>query len=463
MPAHSKVFEVMNNNPARPASDRSLWIVATGLVLVSVALWFLPGQKPNAIFGRSNYWQFYAALGVSAVALFALVIALLPKHRRRPVGFRLVAVGMSLVLALLMAELVAWILPVRSHMDNPFYLVAKLGGLSQSDDLPYERPPHISWTGSSRGDLALANDDEDPHAQSVTFQTDGDGFRNSRDLSQADLITIGDSFTEAGNVPEESTFTSLLGKRLQLSARNLGRSGYSTPTEWIVFQKYGTKTRPKVVVWQIAESNDLSDVDDYERWKQLGRPNYFDFNASAKPSRQAAWRARSVSWRLFDLLRRRDLNPWPFTGWFKLTDGREERIRFKGSMGLGSPARGHPAWPQFSAPLIEAAAYCRSNDIRLLIVHIPDKYRVLGPSCRFAPEIEQAALQQPGLPEEISMAACLKELCASAGINYVDTTSALRQQANAGLLVYQPFDTHLSALGHQVVAEQIAEALKQAP
>lgn len=451
------------NNPARHASDRSLWKLAVGLILFSAALWFLPSQKANAVLGRLNYWQFYLALIISALAVTAVVIAWTPAQRRRFVGFRWVAVGMSSGLALLFVEMIAWALPVRSHMDNPFYLVAQLGGVSQSDELPYERPPGISWTGSSRGDLALVNEDEDPYAQTVTFQTDSEGFRNSADLSQADIITIGDSFTEAGNIPEQSTFTALLGKALGLSARNLGRSGYSTPTEWIVFQKYGIKNRPRIVIWQVTESNDLSDVDDYERWKQLGRPNYFDFSANTKPSRHEAWRGRSLTWRLFDTLRHRDLKAWPFTGFFRNAEGGETMVRFRSSMGLGSTALGHPAWSGFSKPLADAAAYCRANDIRFVLVHIPDKFRVLGPHTRFSPEIAEASARFPGLPEATAMGALLRDFSASNHINYVDATAALSQQAAQGQIVYQPFDTHLSALGHQIVADAIAEALKKSP
>lgn len=438
------------------------WWLAAVMVALCVLAWWWPGLKTNAVIGRLSYAQFYLAAGLTAVTILSLLILALPVERRRFIGFRVSAVGFSLLVVLLGLEALAWLLPIRSQLDNPWYLAPDLGGLSESEQLPYARPAHLSWRGSSRGDLALANEDDDPHAQLVTFQTDQDGFRNSKDLTQADLITIGDSFTEAGNVPEEETFAFLVAQKLGVSGRNLGRSGYSTPTEFIVFEKTGLPCRPKFVVWQVTESNDLSDVDDYERWQQLGRPNYFDFSAKDKPSRRKAWRGRSLTYQLFDRLRTRDLNPWPFTGFFKTGEGTEELVRFRPAMGLGSPALGHPAWEGFTKPLIAAAALCRSNQINFLLVHIPDKFRVLGPYTRFAPEIAAESSRFPGLPAETSMGVGLRPFCETQQIVYVDATEALQREAARGKLVYQAFDTHLSPLGHQIVADLIVAALTQA-
>ena len=445
-----------------PQSQSNFRLVAVIiLTLFTVALALLPGPKPNAVLGRWNYLQFYLVVLFGFATLVAFVFLFLSVTRRRTVGFRLASVTGSFLFVLLGFEAVAWLLPVRATMDNPWYLLPGLGGVSQSDGLPYGRPAHISWTGLSRGDLALLNHDDDPHARLVTFQTDRDGFRNSKDITQADVVMIGDSFTEAGNIPEEQTFSFLLGQKLGRPVRNLGRSGYSTPTEFIVLQKFGLPCGPKVVVWQVTECNDLADVVDYEEWQRLGRPNYFDFAAQDQRSRSDAWRGRSLTYQLFNQFRQRDLNPWPFTGYFRLADGREEMIRFLSSPGLGAPARGNPAWESFSRLLAEAASLCSSNGIQLLVVHIPDKFRVLGPRTRFALEIAAASAQLAGVPPETALGACLQEFCAAQQINFVDATAALQQEANAGQLVYQAFDTHLAPLGHQTVADLIATALKK--
>jgi hypothetical protein len=106
---------------------------------------------------------------------------------------------------------------------------------------------------------------------------------------------------------------------------------------------------------------------------------------------------------------------------------------------------------------------CRSNSIQLLVVHIPDKFRVLGPRTRFASEIAAASAQLAGVPKETALGACLQEFCAAQQIHFVDATAALQQQAAAGQLVYQAFDTHLAPAGHEVVADLIAQTLTATP
>jgi hypothetical protein len=453
--------DVTTKNPVPPPRDWFSYWWLGGLLLLNLLCWFVPGAKPNAVLGRLNYFQFYLALALTTITLAALLVVLLPAPRRRFVGFRLTALGLSLLVAVLGLEAVAWLWPARAAMDNPWYLRPGLGGVTAADGLPYGRPAHLKWTGSSRGDLALLNDDEDPHAQTVTFQTDRDGFRNSRELQQADVIVIGDSFTEAGNIPEEKTFPLRLEQKINRPVRNLGRSGYSSPHELIVLKKFGLPMQPRVVVWQVAEANDLADVVDYLEWTRRGRPDYFDFSVKQKPSRQQAWQQHSPSHWLFSALRRHEPNHWPFHGQFSTAAGAEVTVRFLSSPGLGAPAQGHPAWDAFCQPLLAGAALGRSNQFQLLVLHLPDKFRVLGPHTRFPPEIADATTRLPGLPRETSLGVMLQQFCESQGLPYVDATEALTQRAAAGELVYQPFDTHLSAFGHEVVAELLAAKLQQ--
>lgn len=447
----------------RDSSQRQLLrrVVVVVALLTCIAFWMLPSHKPNAVLGRLSYPQFYAALTLSMTAVLGLVVWSQPRRRRRQVGFRVCAVTLCFGIVILGLELVAWVLPVRSALDNPWYLVPTLGGVAKSDDLPYTRPAHIHWTGSSRGDMALLNNDEDPEARTITFQTDKDGFRNSKELDQAEIVTIGDSFTEAGNMPEEETFSFLLGQEMNRTVRNLGRSGYSTPTEFIVFKKYGLPGQPKFVVWQIAEANDLDDVRTYEFWLAHGRPDYFDFAANTKPTRVQAWQGRSLTYRFFSGLRHRDPHPWPLAGYFKTTAGEEKMVRFWETPGMQLPARGNSAWSGFSRPIEEAASLCHSNNIRLLIVLIPDKLRVIGPATRFEPEVALVGSRFPGLPPETALGTCLRDFCETRRIPFLDTTEALRNAAAAGNLVYQGFDTHLSAAGHQIVADAIAKVLQK--
>lgn len=444
------------SNRAEPPRPPVLAIIRAGrlliLVLAAGLAWVYPDAKPDAVLGRLNYWQFWLAVAVTGLALFALVLHFLPLRWRRPFGFRAAAIILSLLVVLAMGELLGWFLPVRHQMDNPWYFAAG-GGISDSVELPFERPPHLKWEGMSRGDLALLNGDADPYARTITFETDSEGFRNSRDLAQADLVFIGDSFTEAGNVLETESFVALAGQRLGLTTRNLGRAGYTAATELIVLKKFGLPCRPRIVVWQIAESNDLTEMRIYQDWIAHGRPRYFD---TQPPSvRREAWQRRSPTFRLFVALRQITPRPWPLAGTFRDETGVEHPIRFLSAPGLQPPVRTHEAWPAFSQTLLEGAELCQSNHIQLLVLLLPMKSRVLGPYTKLA----EPATGAFSRAESDSLGAVLKEFCGAHHIPFADATHALQGQAKAGRLVYQPFDTHLSPLGHQVVAELIATRL----
>ena len=438
-------------------------VVLIVLASATVAAWIVPAHKQNAVYGRLNYSQFWLAVVLTAAISSVLAVVLAPVARRRAVGFRLGAVWFGLALALLGTELTAWLWPVRHQMDNPWYLSVD-GGVSASDELPFERPSHLKWHGLSRGDLALMNGDEDPYARMVTFKTDMDGFHNSQDIRQADLIAIGDSYLEAGNLPEEDNFLTLTGQKLGIKSRNLGRAGYTTPTELIVLKKYGLRCQPKIVVWQIAESNDLADSVMYEKWVAGGRKNFFDFfNLSKKgeTSRSEVWQRRSPTYRLFSLLR--DYKPpiWSFAGIFKDRDGVETFVRFPNEPAMRQPAKDHPGWETFSSALAEGAALCRSNNIQLVVVLIPMKYKVLGPYMQMPDGMADYLAKWPGLREDVALDKVLRPFCAALGVSFIDATASLKEKAAASNLVYLPYDTHLNSLGHQVVADLIVETLKK--
>ena len=54
----------------------------------------------------------------------------------------------------------------------------------------------------------------------------------------------------------------------------------------------------------------------------------------------------------------------------------------------------------------------------------------------------------------------MRELCASAGIPFLDTTSVLQQRVESGDNVYFTDDSHFNELGQDIVAEALAGFLR---
>jgi hypothetical protein len=426
------------------------------LAAVCVAAWLVPAPKAGAVLGRLSYAQLCAASALSLILLAALAVAFVPERGRRTALKLSLSLGTAL-LAMVIAELTLFSLPARERMDNPWYLSTGHGTVLATE-LPYVRPPHLTWTGRSRGGLAVRNGDEDRYARNITFQTDADGFRNHEDATHADVVFLGDSYTEAGNVQEAETFAVLTGRDLGLSIRNLGRAGYTTPTEKIVLEKYALALEPRLLVWQIAEVNDLTEAAVFDRWVAAGRPRYFELDPKP-PSRVETWRTRSPTYRTFLLLRGPHLNPWPLSGEFTDADGQSHPMRFFYAPSKEQILADHPGRPTFESSLLEGIDLAHERGIEVAVLVIPMKLLVMKPRTRLEPQTSRLLGARRSIPEAKRLAPALRDLLAPRGVEVIDATERLRAHAERGEMVYPPFDVHLSARGHEVVAGLLSEAL----
>ncbi|MCC6155568.1 MAG: SGNH/GDSL hydrolase family protein, partial [Candidatus Hydrogenedentes bacterium] len=120
--------------------------------------------------------------------------------------------------------------------------------------LGYVRKPNLSWQRQTYPDR---------FSPVVTYNTDANGFRNPPGVDTADIAFIGDSFTEGGTMPLETTFPRLVEQKLGARIINLGRGGYGPPQEVAVLWKYALQYQPKTVVWTLFEGNDIKDAQMY--------------------------------------------------------------------------------------------------------------------------------------------------------------------------------------------------------
>jgi hypothetical protein len=446
---------------SRSLAPKLVWALAAAGALAS---WLLPSQKEAAVGGRLSYPEFMLALILSALLLSLTPICFAVSSQRRKLhSFRVIAIWLGVAAPIGLWELGARFWPQHHLMDNPWYIFTGKGTIADND-LPFVRPPHLKWTGKATGDLAFFANERDPSARLVTFQTDAHGFHNPTEADRADVVFIGDSFTEAGNVGEEESFVSRVGQRLGSSVRNLGLAGQGPPQELIVLKKYGLDFHPRKVVWQIAEANDLDDAVDFKAWEEHGRPRYTN-RPDQMLSSAEAWKRRSPTRQLFDALGGRQ--HWPLAGEFTEASGITVRILFLPGR-LQSP-RAHPGWPIIVDAITQGTAILRERNIKLILVLVPTKLRVMGQHVRF----NEFSVVRNGRTEKIvgslpegwdlapqnTLASYLKALCEQLGTPFVDTTPTLREHTAGGELVFLPMDTHLSAHGHQIVADMIADTL----
>ena len=244
--------------PSRRVSGK---LIAASSLLAGIAVcgWLLPEEKPNSLLGRLSYGEFLFASGLSMTAFLILALGLVRADQRRKVGFRLTSIGLGVLAATAVGESACWFSPAETMPGNPWLTVTRDQTDRRTRKLVFERKPHLRWKGLSVGCLAVENGHDDPYASEVEFRTDHEGFRNSEDLTKADIIFLGDSHTEAGYLAEEKTFSARVGRKINLAARNLGRINHCPSEELVILEPYGLPCRPKFVVWQICEHNDLLD------------------------------------------------------------------------------------------------------------------------------------------------------------------------------------------------------------
>lgn len=434
---------------------RRVRVVAFALFLASLLAWIAPREKPDAVLGRLGYYQFITASVLTMCWLVGLTVALLPSASQKPVLYRAGATGIGLVIALTCGEFLCWFVP-SAPVRNPWLIESADRVHEGTPGLIYEREPYVYWRGLSTGMLATRVGMEDPYAEIVEFSTDFQGFRNGRDIRKADVVFIGDSFTEAGYLAEQETFPHLVASRMNVAARNLGRINYSPSEELVVFQRYGLACEPRVVVWQLCEDNDLWGESMYTGWLAAGMPNF------VPPSkvRSDAWQARSPTYRLFAACRRRE--PWPYSGFFRDADGKQHLILFGNLVSEQQTPTGNPGWPILERTVALGTELAQLNGIKLVVVLIPMKVRAMGHYVEFSDLTKTHLSRDWDLPEGHTMSHHLRQLCERSGVTFIDATPRLKNEAAAGKLVYLPLDSHLSALGHSVVVDLIVPVVTEA-
>ena len=420
------------------------FVALTLLWLAAAYFWVAPLFKPRGLFGWGHYRLVDIYLGVPLVviALCATIFIAGPVSRRRKLTFQLAAISASVLITVALADFGyafvvegAW---TPAHTDVWF----DGDSITRRDDLPDEelgfvRKPGVSWQGRLS-----------PEAGYVTYRTDENGFRNPSGVSKAGVVFIGDSFTEAGSVPEEDTFVQKFGLRSKLSAVNLGRGYYGPQQELIILKRYGFRYDPGLVVWQIFEGNDLTDARRFAAWKA---------NPSQHDSISLRYTKRSLIARWLAMTIPKDRGAPRL---FEDRNGQTRRLFLDYSYVPDQPAREPVGMAETRKAIEEGYRLCQSRGVKLLIIFVPIKVRVMAPYVRFNDASDRDYYLPGGkLDSDSDFGSELAKFSKELGCPFIDMSSALRRRASEdNRFVYSTNqDSHLDVDGHNVVAQVLAE------
>jgi hypothetical protein len=299
----------------------------------------------------------------------------------------------------------------------------------------YVGVPHPQWHHWYRANLhyLVVPEHGELGGHAVDFNADGMPMR--ADLPSADVVSVvflGDSFTAAMEVTESYRFVSLVGRRLPVPALNFGCRSFSPILTRLMLEHFSERINPTAMVLQLC-TNDIHDdlirsqlaVRDDEGRIIAVPPSTLELVASHSRLVQLAvkgYRIRSYN---------RDMQ--------QRTGGRWVPDRL-------SPAFTRPIedWytsaerAPFEGDILEIARWCRQRNCRLWLMPIPDRGNLL-------------------IGETDYFVDYCRKFAAEHEIAVIDLEPAFRRGDVAKL--FFRVDSHLTPVGHGVVAQVILDGL----
>lgn len=441
----------------RSAAARRWPLAAVGaLALLAAAYGVLRAFGRTRPAGTSADLLSLLALWCVAAAL-AFVVAWSAGGTRRRIAGRaaLLLAPPLLLVAAGEAPVVASDFDWRRHLPRPgddlFLRVKRNQNPWNRDDaeLIYTRPPGGHVQGRTVGDCVgwLGAPPDAEYAYDLRY--DARGYRNATTLARADVALVGDSFVEGALVADDELLTRRMAAALGRDVANLGVGGYGPQQEAIVVRRHALPLAPRLVYWCFFEGNDLADAARYEQDRR---------EMGAVQEVKAGHLIRSFQANLLGMAGCLVTPRSP---------GDMERARQQsGVLRVEGPDRGRRLYfPYVAAPLSErdeaalaetaallevAAHECAAAGARLVVVFVPEKFRIYGELCDLAPGSAAAAWRCSDLPLRLG------ELAAARGCDWLDLTPTLREAAARGPLLYFTDDGHWNGAGHAVVAGRMA-------
>jgi hypothetical protein len=428
-------------------SQSRLWWSSLAAVLLSAAfiyIWIIPLLRPRGDFlwGHYRLKDIYVGIPIALIALCVILVLAVPARYKRSLSLRLVTIAIAVLVALAICDAGYAFAVMGAWRSNYWLDQAHVPRRYSAADpeLGFVRKPLVTW----KGYVPDIN-------RVVAYRTDENGFRNSPGQRHADVVFIGDSFTEAATVADEDTFVRRVAQSTGLSVVNLGRGAYGPQQELIVLKRFGLPYKPRVVVWQLFEGNDLADAEGFAEWKK--NPQQVNTSLKERYFDNSLLKELLTNTRLHE-----QVGP-PVT--IRYHDGTVSRVNLRYRYEPDQPSSRLQGMSETLSSVEAGYRLCESNGIQLLVVFIPTMARVMAPNISFDHQEDQASYLPARGQAQKDFSGTMQDLCARAGCNFVDSFAALRQaEADGNRNLYIPNDEHLDVGAHEVVSQIVAGWLR---
>lgn len=420
------------------------WLSSIAGVLLAVALvyvWILPLFSPRGFFlwGHYRLKDIYLGIPVALITVCVLLVLLVPARYKRSVSLRVITFTIALLIAFALCDAV-YAFGVMGVWKANYWLdqahISRRYSIADPE-LGFVRKPLVSWQGYVPDVNRI-----------VEYRTDKNGFRNSTEQQRADIVFIGDSYTESATNVEENTYASLVAQSTGLSVINLARGAYGPQQELIVLKRYGLSYEPRFVVWQLFEGNDLEDAEAFVEWKT--NPE------KVIVSLKERYLHNSLLHQL--LANTRSHEPVGRMATLSYHDGTSRRVRLRYRYEPDQPSTRQIGMTDTLSAIQAGQQLCQSRGIKLLIVVVPTMVRVMEPYITFNRFEDRREFFPERIPGDKDFSETVEEFCSQIGCGFVDSFDAMKEASssdNRGL--YIPSDEHLDSRGHEIVSKVVAD------
>jgi len=287
------------------------------------------------------------------------------------------------------------------------------------------------------------------------------GFCNpldKADRASVDVVTLGDSFTFCQVLDASDTFTARIENQTGLTTYNLGVAGIG-PYEYLeILRKFGLALKPRVVVMNVYEGNDLKDLIEN-----------IDFRATGVPSEDKTRLGGpfAVSYALAYMKAGIELTYKQLKG-KKIDFGYSIDVQgTEWQMNLGNSdidevkharriVSGEISFDLFEEPLTDFVALAAEHGFIPVVTRLPSAHTAYRESVRFDTDVshELAVYSQ-------TQGDWLAGNADRIGYRFFDTVPVFREQVKTRPLAFYPANVHFTKEGHAIVAEMLGPELQK--
>jgi hypothetical protein len=291
------------------------------------------------------------------------------------------------------------------------------------------------------------------------LQLDRKGFNNpleKADRPTADIVMIGDSFTFGSIQGASNTFSARLEKLTGLTTYNLGIGGIGLYEYIELYRLFGASLKPRMVVMNIYEGNDLRDAVRYS--------NYTSGTGVFKRKKQPAGGLFAGSYVLAFLKSSIELAVKSISRSVEIdfhydvvSQGRKVAMNIaNGDMDEVEHARSIAAgkinYDVFDAALAAFARLAEKDSFIPVVSYLPAAYSAYRHDIRFG----DVQVGRDVLRNADAQRAWFKQAAIRHQLHFIDMTEVFVQAVKIGPLTHFPANVHFTGEGHKVAADTLA-------